>query len=90
MKKKKLQKERKLVFFKKIIGDNPNHLEVLTIPTRMPIDPTFAPSVTLRVFDKRLVRHPLIASTYIPLGDYTPWIKVRQKKIKNKKEQERN
>lgn len=54
-------------------GDNPNHLEVITLPCKIPIDPVFAPSVTLRVYDKRLVLDPLIATTYIPLAEYIPW-----------------
>lgn len=60
----------------KIEGENPNHLEVLTLPTKMPLDPTFAPAITIRVFDSRLGRDPLIASTYMPLAEFTPWVEV--------------
>eukprot|EP00762_Andalucia_godoyi_P001218 ANDGO_04901.mRNA.1 Synaptotagmin-4 len=52
---------------------SPNILEVVSIPVRLPVNPAFAPTVNIRVYDKRLPTDDLIGSTAIPLGAFLPW-----------------
>eukprot|EP00033_Pygsuia_biforma_P002484 GCRY01002754.1.p1 GENE.GCRY01002754.1~~GCRY01002754.1.p1 ORF type:complete len:1277 (-),score=458.89 GCRY01002754.1:265-4095(-) len=56
-------------------GANPNHLETLSIPVKVPMNPLYAPYINVRVYDSRLLgaNTPLVASTSIPLAPYIPW-----------------
>jgi hypothetical protein len=54
---------------------DPNYLERAIIPVELPEDPTFAPQLEIRVFDKRLggLSQPLIGADCVNLARKLPW-----------------
>jgi len=52
---------------------NANHLEVLHLPVKVPLDPLFAPPINIKIYDDRLIHHPLGGTRSISLASYIPW-----------------
>ena len=61
-------------------GENPNHLQVLRLPVRLPLNPLYSPTVNVRIYDSRSITKPLIATTAIPLGPFMPWSNLERKR----------
>jgi len=60
---------------KRPTGTNPNFLENLEIPVKLPIDPIYSPVVEVKVFDNRIIYKPLIGATSINIDKLLPWAK---------------
>eukprot|EP00003_Mantamonas_plastica_P023874 TRINITY_DN4363_c0_g1_i1.p1 TRINITY_DN4363_c0_g1~~TRINITY_DN4363_c0_g1_i1.p1 ORF type:complete len:910 (+),score=331.98 TRINITY_DN4363_c0_g1_i1:865-3594(+) len=54
-------------------GKNPNHLEVLRMPIQLPLNPLYAPTINMRVYDRRLGVACEVGSASIPIGPFMPW-----------------
>jgi hypothetical protein len=56
-------------------GPEANYLEHITFEVDLPVDPTFAPQLGIKVFDSRLggFTTPLVGSTSVPLAPKLPW-----------------
>eukprot|EP01091_Cochliopodium_minus_P016955 TRINITY_DN6513_c0_g1_i1.p1 TRINITY_DN6513_c0_g1~~TRINITY_DN6513_c0_g1_i1.p1 ORF type:complete len:1344 (+),score=430.13 TRINITY_DN6513_c0_g1_i1:61-4092(+) len=61
-------------------GENANHLQVLRLPVRLPLNPLYAPTVNVRVYDSRSITKPLVATTAIPLAPLMPWSNLEKKR----------
>ena len=60
----------------------PNYLETMRINCFLPEDPAFAPSVTVKVVDRRFgVLRPVLGSAYINLRKFLPWIPKNRTRI---------
>lgn len=59
-------------------GHNPNFVERLLVPCKLPVNPLFCPSLNIVVKDSRLggFATPTVANTAIPLHDKLPWCVV--------------
>eukprot|EP00736_Rhodelphis_marinus_P008919 Rmarinus@m.15524 len=57
-------------------GKNPNFVQMLKLPARLPLDALFAPVVNVNVYDNRNMNMEtvLIGTTTIPLEDFLPWV----------------
>mmetsp|Transcript_15392 Transcript_15392/g.31719 ORF Transcript_15392/g.31719 Transcript_15392/m.31719 type:complete len:1960 (+) Transcript_15392:197-6076(+) len=56
-------------------GSNPNFLERIVLPCKMPVDAIFAPPMTVRLFDYRLAGmfKPICGVTKVDLSTKLPW-----------------
>eukprot|EP00003_Mantamonas_plastica_P033576 TRINITY_DN9714_c0_g1_i1.p1 TRINITY_DN9714_c0_g1~~TRINITY_DN9714_c0_g1_i1.p1 ORF type:complete len:219 (+),score=52.58 TRINITY_DN9714_c0_g1_i1:328-984(+) len=57
-------------------GVNPNHLETQRMVVQLPVDPLFAPTLNVRVFDRRFGGLVIaqVGAASIPLKYYLPWL----------------
>lgn len=55
-------------------GNNPNILQTITQPMRVPTNPRFCPHLNIRCFDHRLGGAPVVGVAATHLGKYLPWV----------------
>ena len=60
---------------KKPTGSNPNFIEQIRIPMKLPVNALFAPALNMRVRDTRLggFSKPTIGTCAVPLSQKIPW-----------------
>jgi len=57
-------------------GADAEILETVHVSVPLPIKEIFAPSINVRVFDRRVLGNVLIGTATIPILPYLPWSKA--------------